>query len=83
MTIIQAAVGDNLQDFDEDSDLAKVWAFVNQHMANAETQRAIVLMDDGGETIGELWDSSLYHAHWANPQKMRAYLDLIGFDRPD
>jgi len=83
MTIIQAAVGDNLQEFGEDSDLAEVWTFVNQHMATAATHRPIVLMDDSGATIGELWDSSLYHAHWESPQKMRVYLDLIGFDRPD
>jgi hypothetical protein len=83
MAIIQAAVGDNLQDFDEGSDLAEVWAFVNRHMATADVQRPIVLRDDSGATIGELWDSSLYHAHWETPEKMRAYLDLIGFDRPE
>lgn len=83
MAIIQAAVGDNLQDFDEGSDLAEVWAFVDRHMSTADVQRPIVLRDDSGATIGELWDSSLYHAHWETPGKMRAYLDLIGFDRPE
>ena len=52
-------------------------------MATANVPRPIVLRDDSGATIGELWDSSLYHAHWETPGKMRAYLDLIGFDRPE
>lgn len=83
MAIIQAAVGDNVREFDETSDLAEVWAFVDRHMAIADVLRAIVLRDDSGATIGELWDSSLYYAHWETPSKMRAYLDLIGFDRPE
>lgn len=81
MAIIQAAVGDNLKDFDERSSLDEVWAFVDRHMAMTNVQRPIVLLDDGGATIGELWDASLYQAHWETPGKMRAYLDLIGFDQ--
>lgn len=81
MSIIQAAVGDNLKEFDQDSDLTEVWAFVNQHMANAAEERAIVLQDDGGATIGEIWDSSNFYAHWETPAKMRAYFNLIGFDQ--
>lgn len=83
MPIIQVAVGDNVQDFDGASDLAEVWAFVNQHMANADVERAIVLRDDSGATIGELWDSANYFAHWETPAKMRAYLNLVGFDQND
>lgn len=81
MAIIRAAVGDNLRDFDDVSDLSEVWAFVNEHLAFADSEKAVVLMDDGGATIGELWDSSLYFAHWETPEKMRAYFDLIGFDQ--
>jgi hypothetical protein len=83
MSIIQAAVGDNVRDFGEDAELSDVWAFINQHMAGASAMRPIVLRDDSGATIGELWDSSLYSAHWENPEKMRAYLDLAGFDLPE
>lgn len=82
MAIIQAAVGDNLKEFGDDAGLEAVWEFIHRHMQNADVERAIVLRDDSGATIGELWDSSLYFAHWENPQKMRAYLDLIGFDQP-
>lgn len=81
MAIIQAAVGDNLKEFGDDAGLEAVWEFIHLHMANSDVERAIVLRDDSGETIGELWDSSRYFAHWENPQKMRAYLDLIGFDQ--
>jgi hypothetical protein len=81
MAIIRAAVGDNLKEFGETSDLAEVWAFVNEHLASADAERAVVLMDNGGATIGELWDSSLYFAHWESPTKMRAYFDLVGFDQ--
>jgi len=81
MAIIRAAVGDNLKEFGEKEGFADVWAFVNLHMASATTDRAIVLMDDGGTTIGELWDSSLYFAHWETPSKMAAYFQLIDFDQ--
>jgi hypothetical protein len=83
MPIIQAAVGDNVKEFDEACDLTDVWAFINQHMANAGFERAIVLRDDSGATIGELWDSANYFAHWETPDKMRAYFNLVGFDQND
>lgn len=83
MSIIQAAVGDHMREFDEHSDLSEVWAFVNQHMANAAVDRAIVLRDEGGATIGEIWDCTNYFAHWETPAKMRAYFDLVGFDQND
>jgi hypothetical protein len=81
VTIIQAAVGDNVQEFDAATDLTTVWAFINQHMAKAEVDRAIVLRDDSGACIGELWDSASYFAHWETPAKMRAYFNLVGFDQ--
>jgi hypothetical protein len=81
MAIIRAAVGDVLREFGGEADLAEVWAFVDLHMASAATDRAIVLMDDSGATIGELWDRSLYFAHWETPDKMRAYFELVGFDQ--
>jgi len=81
MAIIRAAVGDNLRNFSESTDLVEVWAFINEHLESTDTERAIVLVDDGGATIGELWDSSLFLAHWDSPAKMRAYFDLVGFDQ--
>jgi len=81
MAIIRAAVGDILQEFTDDADLDDVWHFIDKHMASSDVERAIVLMDDGGATIGEIWDSSLYYAHWETPKKMRAYLDLASFDQ--
>lgn len=44
-------------------------------------ERAIVLRDDGGATIGEFWDSTNYFAHWETPAKMLAYFNLVGFDQ--
>lgn len=38
MSIIQAAVGGQLKEFDEHSDLTEVRAFVNQYMANAAVE---------------------------------------------
>lgn len=83
MSIIQAAVGDQVKEFGEQSDLTEVWSFVNQHMANVAVERAIVLRDDAGAMIGEIWDSSNYFAHWETPAKMRAYFNLVGFDQSD
>ena len=81
MAIIRAAVGENLKEFDDASSLDDVWAFINSQMATSNTERAVVLMDDGGDTMGQIWDSSLYYAHWETPVKMRAYFNLIGFDQ--
>lgn len=81
MSIIAAAVGDNLKEFDDGADIAEVWAFVNQHLSLADVERAVVLRDESGATLGELWDSSSYFAHWETPAKMQAYLSLIGFDQ--
>lgn len=81
MSIITAAVGDNIKEFSDDADLTEVWEFVNKHLSTAEVERPVVLRDDGGSTIGELWDSSLYFAHWETPAKMRAYFNLVGFDQ--
>lgn len=81
MSIITAAVGDNVQEFDGEADLIEVWEFVNKHLCSAEIERAVVLRDDGGATIGELWDSSLFFAHCETPAKMRAYFNLVGFDQ--
>jgi hypothetical protein len=81
MAIIKAAVGDNLQEFGEAAGLADVWAFINLHMATSETERAIVLMDDSGATIGEIWDRSQYFAHWETPAKMREYFYMVCFNQ--
>lgn len=83
MAIIRAAVGTVLKDFSESSSLADVWEFINLHLATANEERAVVLMDDGGATIGQLWDSSLFFAHWETPAKMRAYFDLMSFDQAE
>ena len=83
MAIIRAAVGDNLKDFDEASNLEDVWAFIKSQMASSDEERAIVLMADSGTTLGQIWDSSLYYAHWETPNKMRAYFDLAGFDQDE
>jgi hypothetical protein len=83
MAIIRVAIGDILEEFKKDGELDNVWSFIHKHMAASDVERAIVLMDDQGATIGEIWDRSLYFAHWETPSKMRAYLDLAGFDRND
>ncbi|WP_371765592.1 hypothetical protein [Massilia sp.] len=83
MAIIRAAVGDALQEFSEGAGFDEVWRFIDKHMASSDVERAIVLMDQGGATIEEIWDSSLYFAHWETPSKMRAYLDLAGFDQDE
>jgi hypothetical protein len=81
MTIIRAAVGGDLQEFGEGADRADVWTFVNMHTASSEVAKGIVLMDDSGATIGEIWDGSQYFAHWETPEKMRAYFYMICFDQ--
>ncbi len=83
MGISRACVGDVSKEFGGDSSLVEVWEFVNSLMATASGERAIVLVDDMGRTMGEIWDSSLYYAHWETPSKMAAYFCLIGFDQDD
>jgi hypothetical protein len=82
MAIVRAAVGDTLKDFDGRNGLSEVWEFVEGHMTTTDLERAIVLMDEGGATLGQSWDRSLYLAHWETVDKMQAYLDLAGFDQP-
>jgi hypothetical protein len=81
MAIIRATVGDKLKEFGDASNLVDVWEFVNLHMATSEAEQGIVLMDDSGATLGEIWDSSQYFAHWETVDKMRAYLYLVCFDQ--
>jgi len=83
MAIIRAAVGDNLKAFDGRRELREVWEFVDQHMAETDLERAIILMDEGGATLGEIWDRSQYLAHWETVGKMKAYLELAGFDQAE
>ncbi|WP_194727137.1 hypothetical protein [Noviherbaspirillum malthae] len=80
MSIIKAAVGDTVREFGENMPLTEVWQFINTLMTEAPDEKAIVLMDDGGATLGQIWDGSLYQAFWESPAKMRAYLNLAGFD---
>lgn len=42
--------------------LEEVWCFIDKHMSSPNVERPIVLMDHGGATIAEIWDSSLYFA---------------------
>jgi hypothetical protein len=81
MAIIRATVGDKLKEFGETSDLVDVWEFVNQIMAASECENGIVLMDDSGATLGEIWDKSQYFAHWETVDKMRTYLYMVCFDQ--
>lgn len=83
MTIIRAAIGDIFKEFSDNTSIEEVWEFVDSHMAKAVNEKGIVLMDDGGATIGEIWDSSMYFAHWETPSKMLAYFVLSGFDQGD
>lgn len=81
MAIIRAAVGEQLTDFTEDAGIEQVWQFVKKHMEQTDAERPIVLMDDGGATHGEIWDHSLFCAHWETPDRMLAYLQYVGFDQ--
>lgn len=80
MSIFRAAVGNDLVEFLDDAGLQDVWRFISSHMTDALSDRAIVLVADDGESVGFIWDSSLFYAHWETAAKMRAHLDLIGFD---
>ena len=80
MAIIRAAIGGELKEFTEAASLEDVWRFIDGRMSKSNTEVGIVLMDDSGATIGEIWDSSIYYAHWGTTSKMRAYFDLINFD---
>jgi len=65
------------------TDVVEILVFVNQHVVNAAVERAIVLRDNGGSTIGEIWDGPNHFAHRETPAKMRTYLELVGFDQND
>ena len=60
MTIIRAAIGGELKEFSETANLEDVWRFIDSRMSESNTEVGIVLMDDSGATIGEIWDSSIY-----------------------
>lgn len=81
MAIIRAAVGDNLMDFAENTGIEPVWTFVKAHIEHSDAERPIVLMDDGGATHGEIWDYSMFSAHWETPDRMLDYLQFVGFDQ--
>lgn len=81
MSIIRAAVGDHLMDFAENSGIEPVWKFVKEHIEQSDAERSIVLLDDGGATHGEIWDHSLFSAHWETPSRMLHYLKYVGFDQ--
>lgn len=80
MAIIRAAIGGELKEFPETVNFEDVWRFIDNRMSKSDVEVGIVLMDDSGATIGEIWESSIYYAHWETPSKMRAYFDLINFD---
>lgn len=81
MSIIRAAVGDHLMDFAENTGIEPVWKFVKAHIEQWDAERPIVLMDDGGATHGEIWDYSMFSAHWETPGRMLDYLKFAGFDQ--
>ncbi|CAN7633250.1 hypothetical protein [Massilia sp. LjRoot122] len=81
MSIIRAAVGDHLMDFAENSSIEPVWKFVKEQIERTDAERPIVFMDDGGGTHGEIWDYSLFSAHWDTPDRMLTYLKYVGFDQ--
>lgn len=84
MSITRAAVGNCLRDFEDTATNAQeVWQFVRDELAGADEERAIVLMDSGGDTFGLIWDTSLFLALWETPEKMANYLFMAGFDRED
>ena len=83
MSIVQAAVGEHVKCFDDDSDIRAVWDFVSSHMTNSGSERAIVLMQGDGETFGLIWDAPQFLAHWSTPGRMSAHLRLVGFDCAD
>ena len=81
MTIIRATVGDQLKEFDDNSTIDDVWKFLDSHLSNADVEKGIVLMDDSGNTIGQIWEQSQYYAFWETPSAMQSYFQLIGFDQ--
>ena len=80
MPIIKAAIGSVLKEFGTGATLSEIWNFLNDHFSVIGEERSIVLMDDSGATVGEIWDSSLYFAHCESPAKMRAYFSLLSFE---
>lgn len=83
MSIVRAAVGEHVMEFGDTSDIRAVWAFVSSHMADLAAERAIVLVQDGGDALGRIWDGAQFRTIWSTPGKMAAYLQLADFDCAD
>ena len=81
MTIIKAVVGDQLKEFDNDATTEDVWNFLHLHITASDDDKGVVLMDDGGNTIGEIWHQSQFFALCGTPAIMRSYFHLVGFDQ--
>lgn len=81
MSIITVTVAAELKEFDGQSTLADVWDFVSKAMENHhDNEVGVVFRDDGGDTLGDIWDQSMFEALCESPDTMRGYFNLVGFD---
>ncbi|WP_341248609.1 hypothetical protein [Cupriavidus pauculus] len=74
----RAAIGTETRDIPSANQIATLWEFMNERLANQETEIAIVIEDQYGYRLGEIWESSMFYAKAETPGKLSTYLKLCG-----
>ncbi|CAJ0802564.1 hypothetical protein LMG7141_04127 [Ralstonia condita] len=77
--ILRIAVGETVSEFEDGESLEAAWKILNARLAERDDEIAVVFENEHGYRVGEIWESSIYHALAETPGKLRAYLALCGF----
>lgn len=74
----RAAIGNEMREIPSANQIATLWEFMNERLANQDTEVAVVIEDQYGYTLGKIWEASLFYALAETPGKLAAYLKLCG-----
>lgn len=74
----RVAIGNETREIPTTNQITTLWEFMNERLANQESEIAIVIEDQYGYRIGEIWESSMFYAKAETPGKLSAYLKLCG-----
>lgn len=77
--IWRIAVGECVSEFDDGESVEAAWKILQAQVADRDSEVAIVFENEFGYRVGEIWESSVYHAHAETPGKLHAYLAHCGF----
>ncbi|KHK49116.1 hypothetical protein PI87_27020 [Ralstonia sp. A12] len=77
--IVRIAVGEHVSEFEDGESLEVAWEILKAQLADRDSKVAVVFENEYGYRVGEIWETSIYHALAETPGKLRAYLGLCGF----